>query len=57
MFALQAKSESNEIFHQIQKRHDNNQFDVKSKRLKLQNRDCTRFVENLKQIPKPTLFF
>ena len=57
MFALQVKSESNEIFHQIRKRHVHIQFDVKSKRLKLQNRDCARFVENLKQIPKPTLFF
>ena len=54
---LHNRSESNETFYQIRKRHDNIQLDVKSERLKLQNLDCARVLENLKQIPKPKLFF
>ena len=45
------------FFIEFEKRHDNIQFDVKSKRLKQQNRDCARFGEYFKQIPKPTLIF
>ena len=54
MFAVQDKSNSNEFFPQIRKRMNILPFDVKSKRLKLQNRACARFEENSMQIPKPT---
>ena len=42
-----------DFFCQIANRYDVIQFDVKSKRLKLQNRACARFEGSLMQIPKP----